>query len=93
MTLCGEIGLVACLLLFLLRTGVALKKRLRKASRTIKYIGFFHPYCSNGGGGERVLWLTIWSLLRERKICDDVTVVIYTGDSEPDEVNYAKYSS
>ena len=22
-------------------------------------IGFFHPYCNAGGGGERVLWVAI----------------------------------
>lgn len=22
-------------------------------------VGFFHPYCNAGGGGERVLWIAI----------------------------------
>lgn len=25
-------------------------------------IAFFHPYCSSGGGGERVLWKTVEAL-------------------------------
>ena len=25
-------------------------------------IGFFHPYCNAGGGGERVLWTAIRAL-------------------------------
>ena len=25
-------------------------------------IGFFHPYCNAGGGGERVLWIAIRAL-------------------------------
>lgn len=35
-------------------------------------IGFFHPYCSSGGGGERVLWKAIQALgeLKEGKLMD-----------------------
>jgi len=25
-------------------------------------IGFFHPYCNAGGGGERVLWMAVQAL-------------------------------
>lgn len=27
-----------------------------------KLVGFFHPYCNAGGGGERVLWVAIRAL-------------------------------
>src|SRR5438105_2853846 len=30
-------------------------------------IGFFHPYCNDGGGGERVLWTAIESILKKYK--------------------------
>ena len=30
--------------------------------RGIKVVGFFHPYCNAGGGGERVLWVAIRAL-------------------------------
>lgn len=33
------------------------QKRTRKTSG--KVVGFFHPYCNAGGGGERVLWCAI----------------------------------
>ncbi|PHH55807.1 GDP-Man:Man(3)GlcNAc(2)-PP-Dol alpha-1,2-mannosyltransferase [Ceratocystis fimbriata CBS 114723] len=42
-----------------------------------KIIGFFHPFCNAGGGGERVLWAAIratqtrWPKAR---------IVVYTGD-------------
>ena len=42
-------------------------------------IAFFHPYCNDGGGGERVLWTAIESILR--KYNDDIQIVIYTGDT------------
>lgn len=42
-------------------------------------IGFFHPYCNAGGGGERVLWCAIQALAaatEDRKL----KVVVFTGD-------------
>eukprot|EP00794_Sanderia_malayensis_P007237 gene7237-8045_t len=40
-------------------------------------VGFFHPYCNAGGGGERVLWCGIRSL---QKRYDFVHCIVYTGD-------------
>lgn len=40
-------------------------------------IGFFHPYCNAGGGGEKVLWCAIRSLQTRY---DFVKCVVYTGD-------------
>ncbi|OBZ88853.1 GDP-Man:Man(3)GlcNAc(2)-PP-Dol alpha-1,2-mannosyltransferase [Choanephora cucurbitarum] len=41
------------------------------------FLGFFHPYCNAGGGGERVLWTAIRDIQKEfpQAIC-----AIYTGD-------------
>ncbi|OAA54053.1 alpha-1,2-mannosyltransferase alg11 [Cordyceps fumosorosea ARSEF 2679] len=42
-------------------------------------IGFFHPFCNAGGGGERVLWAAIRATqLRWPK----AKCVVYTGDHE-----------
>ncbi|GAA5940523.1 alpha-1,2-mannosyltransferase ALG11 [Sporobolomyces koalae] len=41
-----------------------------------RVVGFFHPYCNAGGGGERVLWT---ALAHMQRTTDDVFVV-YTGD-------------
>lgn len=51
-----------------------------------KSIGFFHPYCNDGGGGERVLWTAVESILKKYK--KDIEIVIYTGDTDvtPDEI-------
>ena len=86
----GDMGLILCVLLFLIRVVIAVKKRWGKGSKAMKFICFFHPHCSNGGGGERVLWLTICSLLRDRDTCNDANIVIYSGDSDPDEVSLVK---
>ena len=42
-------------------------------------IGFFHPFCNAGGGGERVLWVAIRAtqLQWPKAVC-----VVYTGDHD-----------
>ena len=40
-------------------------------------VGFFHPYCASGGGGERVLWHSIRALQKRYSF---VRCVVYTGD-------------
>eukprot|EP01039_Chlorochromonas_danica_P003988 gene3988-4363_t len=64
-------------------------KRSQKTRKSSKSIAFFHPYCDNGGGGERVLWVAIAALLeREANRGGDslaerqnvVRISIYTGD-------------
>ncbi|KAI7902045.1 uncharacterized protein BX663DRAFT_511548 [Cokeromyces recurvatus] len=42
-------------------------------------LGFFHPYCNAGGGGERVLWTAIRGV---HKKYPHVVCVVYTGDLE-----------
>ncbi|KAF8315599.1 glycosyltransferase family 4 protein [Clavulina sp. PMI_390] len=42
-------------------------------------VGFFHPYCNAGGGGERVLWAAIAYLQREEP---SVVCAVYTGDTD-----------
>ena len=32
--------------------------------QTPTVVGFFHPYCNAGGGGERVLWVAIRALYK-----------------------------
>ena len=49
-------------------------------------VAFFHPYCNDGGGGERVLWAAIESILKKHK--KDIQIIVYTGDTDstPDEI-------
>jgi alpha-1,2-mannosyltransferase len=48
-------------------------------------IGFFHPYCDAGGGGERVLWCGIRAI---QKRFPAAKIVVYTGDVDaaPDQI-------
>ncbi|KAI9292568.1 UDP-Glycosyltransferase/glycogen phosphorylase [Neoconidiobolus thromboides FSU 785] len=40
-------------------------------------LGYFHPFCNDGGGGERVLWAMIEALQNKYP---NLVHVIYTGD-------------
>eukprot|EP00742_Colponemidia_sp_Colp-10_P003879 GILJ01004131.1.p1 GENE.GILJ01004131.1~~GILJ01004131.1.p1 ORF type:complete len:468 (+),score=60.41 GILJ01004131.1:111-1406(+) len=48
----------------------------------VKTVGFFHPYCNSGGGGERVLWCAVKTIQDLDREC---RIAIYTGDMEPAE--------
>lgn len=37
-------------------------RQRKKRNCEKKIVGFFHPYCNAGGGGERVLWCAIKTL-------------------------------
>lgn len=53
--------------------------RLAAASRRRpQTVGFFHPYCNDGGGGERVLWCAVAALQRRDA---NVRIVVFTGDA------------
>ena len=49
-------------------------------------VGFFHPYCDAGGGGERVLWCAIKAMAKRYRA--RARFVVYTGDlgSAPDQI-------
>ena len=42
-----------------------------------RILGFFHPHCDSGGGGERVLWVMIHALLKEVRFKERLKIVIY----------------
>ncbi|EKX38590.1 hypothetical protein GUITHDRAFT_158493 [Guillardia theta CCMP2712] len=60
---------------------------LMRSRRKRNVIGFFHPYCNDGGGGERVLWCAIQALLREDS---KRLIAVYTGDRASKEEILAK---
>ena len=50
---------------------------LRSGRRVERSVGFFHPFTSDGGGGERVLWCAVREVQR---MDTNVETVVYTGD-------------
>lgn len=84
---------VVCLCCVGIRVFLTLKTR-RKLKRWISssssfspasrpfVVGFFHPYCDAGGGGERVLWHAVHALQNRY---DFVHIVVYTGDVQVSE--------
>ncbi|EGC39229.1 hypothetical protein DICPUDRAFT_45300 [Dictyostelium purpureum] len=81
------VPLIICtiILLFVLRIKYSSKRDKKNIS-----IGFFHPYCTAGGGGERVLWCAIKSL---QDSYPDIKYYVYTGDKESDEQIFDKVTS
>ena len=71
-------GPVLCVLLGLVI--VILVIRFRRPRR--KTVAFFHPNCSNAGGGERVLWVALVALGKILTENSDLAfdVVIYSAD-------------
>ncbi|XP_034187021.1 ALG11 alpha-1,2-mannosyltransferase isoform X1 [Osmia lignaria lignaria] len=78
-----------CLLLLLSIFLIIWRKKYfkKRAERSQKetVVGFFHPYCNSGGGGERVLWAAV-SAIQARY--SNVHIVIYTGDldAHPEQI-------
>lgn len=55
--------------------------------RARRVLAVFHPYCNDGGGGERVLWCAIAALQKAHPRLD---VAVYTGDAPSGEAILAK---
>ena len=47
-------------------------------------VGFLHPYCNSGGGGERVLWCLL-KALNEIRHADRLKCTIYTVETASNE--------
>lgn len=57
--------LIALTLLFL-RLWLKVRRRNYRASVGGRCVlGFFHPYCNAGGGGERVLWVAVRAIQKK----------------------------
>ena len=78
------VGLAVIVALFLGLLYVRFRIKGSRRSKDVS-IGFFHPYCDAGGGGERVLWCALRALQRR---FPDAHFVVYTGDmqSAPDQI-------
>lgn len=76
---------ISALTIIVLRIKFSFLRRKSKLNTTGKIVAFFHPNCSDGGGGERVLWSAIAVLgkLYDRGI--KFSVVVYTTDDLPQE--------
>lgn len=86
--------------LFLLIISLKLTAYFIRKSSHLKYgtnekkgcftVGFFHPFCNSGGGGERVLWSAV-KVIQDKypnSIC-----VIYTGDCDTTDESIIRNAS
>eukprot|EP01017_Pseudomicrothorax_dubius_P050633 TRINITY_DN9622_c0_g1_i2.p1 TRINITY_DN9622_c0_g1~~TRINITY_DN9622_c0_g1_i2.p1 ORF type:complete len:482 (-),score=105.37 TRINITY_DN9622_c0_g1_i2:138-1583(-) len=75
-----SIGLVAGLILVGLAAFIiAVRLRVRTSRDKRRTIVFFHPFCNAAGGGEKVLWLMVASLLKKYR--EKVRIIIWSGES------------
>eukprot|EP00033_Pygsuia_biforma_P001125 GCRY01001282.1.p1 GENE.GCRY01001282.1~~GCRY01001282.1.p1 ORF type:complete len:462 (-),score=103.13 GCRY01001282.1:1121-2506(-) len=68
------LGVIGCCLALVVLLRIFLQGKRRKNEFVL---GFFHPYCNDGGGGERVLWCAIQAVQEKY---EHIKTVVYTGD-------------
>ncbi|XP_015171322.1 PREDICTED: GDP-Man:Man(3)GlcNAc(2)-PP-Dol alpha-1,2-mannosyltransferase [Polistes dominula] len=71
--------LILPILLIFWRRMYTKERTNRKQKGTV--VGFFHPYCNAGGGGEKVLWAMIKAVQSKYP---NIHIVVYTGDLDAD---------
>ena len=75
------------LLVAIARLRIAASKATRP--RDSQTLAFLHPFCNDGGGGERVLWVAIRELIKRGMLKRDGgvhwRVIVYTGDAVSDD--------
>ncbi|XP_059184006.1 GDP-Man:Man(3)GlcNAc(2)-PP-Dol alpha-1,2-mannosyltransferase [Centropristis striata] len=69
--------LLLVLLVLAVRSWLQSSRNARRARDGRPSLAFFHPYCNNGEGGERVLWCAIRALQTRYA---NINIVVYTGD-------------
>lgn len=70
-----------------LRTRSQLRKwKLHRSKSRAVVVGFFHPYCNAGGGGERVLWQSICALQKRYSFIRCVIYANFTYGVGPDQI-------
>ena len=77
--------LIASILIIVSRLNYYLKLRALKKQKfqpNTKIVGFFHPNCDAGAGGEKVLWSAVQALQRTsefEKRKTPVQILVYSG--------------
>jgi alpha-1,2-mannosyltransferase len=78
--MCSALSIVVvCVVLYRIKF-YALRRSQAQLSKRRRRIAFFHPFCSSGGGGERVLWKAIQALDELHAEGLEFEVVVYTCD-------------
>ncbi|EDV24914.1 uncharacterized protein TRIADDRAFT_50291 [Trichoplax adhaerens] len=67
------------LVLYLRRWATRKRNQLKNNIDAKVIVGFFHPYCNAGGGGERVLWCAIRAI---QEVYPGAHCVVYSGDCD-----------
>lgn len=76
--ICTVLCLICAMLILSARTLFSRRRNRNRVGSTTT-VGFFHPYCNAGGGGERVLYCAVRALQHKY---EDVKIVVFTGDTD-----------
>lgn len=86
------VTLVTAVAIFVVVCRVSFRQRRRARNPSKRrVVAFFHPRCSGGGGGERVLWKAIQVLATLNEEGLPLQVVIYTVDPPTDSYQKGRY--
>jgi alpha-1,2-mannosyltransferase len=65
-------------------TYLRLRNTKKKFSKKLTIIGFFHPNCDGGAGGEKVLWSAVQALqMQKMKNDEKLQILIYSASKMP----------
>jgi ALG11 mannosyltransferase N-terminus len=73
------IAFVAAIFLIAVINVLIKSSRMRVGGREELLLAFFHPNCDSGGGGERVLWVMIHALLKDKSFSNKLRICIYSS--------------
>jgi len=71
---------VASAVVLQISTYLRLRDSKKKHSKKLTIIGFFHPNCDGGAGGEKVLWSAVQAMqMRKIKSSEKLEILIYSA--------------
>lgn len=73
------IAFVAAIILIAVINVSIKSSRKKMGGRDELLLAFFHPNCDSGGGGERVLWVMIHALLKDKTFSSKLRICIYSS--------------
>ena len=75
------IACIAAIAIIALLNALIKYRGQKKGGEPELLLAFFHPHCESGGGGERVLWVIIHALLKDKTISNRLRICIYSSVS------------
>lgn len=69
---------------------LARNRELNRGKKQAKIVGFFHPNCDHGAGGEKVLWTAIKAMQTQSEPDINTQILLYSASDSTLEVILAQ---